>query len=326
MGLIQCKHPADKEETFLGPQITPEDLTVLNNIFVSAFSMIDFQKESQYFTSIFSESASWTITIRGDESHAVKKITGVGSVLDISTSSWDGSSDSVFFFKSKEKCTATLSFYKSTLLLTDHFDIQREKRYEGLLIDDFEKDTILGSKIGLTSSYTDAGDTDTLINFSDNSTKVQGNYSLRFSGLDANADYWIGGVKTADNALSQKLSNGDATKLYINLSVYGETENQAGINIKFSEDDNNSGAYEAGNDDSYSYLLKVDWKGWKRIAIPYSSFSDDNTVTGDNVTEPGRLLTMNMAVVAYTSTQLTRVNLDYILLSTGSPISGSVIK
>ncbi len=322
--LTQCKHPA-ANEAFLGPEITPENFSVQGGLFKAGYASVDFGKEDQYFLATFSNNVKWYISIVGLESKAVKRMAGIGQTLDLGNASWDGSADSVYFFKTQEECVATLTFFNSALTLKDTFRISQEKVFEGILLDDFEENS-LAAKVGIDSQYTDAGDKEIRISFRDSSVKVQGNSSLLLSGIDANGNYWIGGVNTASQALAKKVGKTDASALYLNLSVYGTIENQAGLAIKLYEDDDSSGSYSASKDDAYTYSLKVDWVGWKKIAIAYRSFADDSTGTGDNDPEPSHLVGMNMALIAYTSTATTQLNTDYIILTTGKPLNGSTLK
>ena len=314
---VQCKHPTQSDD-FIGPEITPENFLVLNNSFSALKSNVDFHTEAQSFEATFSNKIKWTIRIKGLESGAVKKLSGTSKSLDASISAWDGAADSVFFFSAGEKCVAEINFFNSTLSLSDTFQIKNEKKYEGVLIDDFE--TYTTNLVGIDSSFKDASDNNVTIDFANKTTKVQGKNSLLLSGLDKNANFWIVGVNTAANALNGRFPATKSNELYINISVYGKGDKLANLSVRLTEDDDNSGEFETANDDAFTYLIAVDWKGWKRVSIPYSSFTDGDASIGNNTAEPSKLKGMSLALVANSSTQNVSLHADYIIFTTGGPL------
>lgn len=315
--LAQCKHPSQSDE-FIGPEITPENFSVLDNRFKAVKSNVDFHTEAQSFEATFSNKVKWTIKIKGLESGAVKTVSGTSKTLDASISTWDGTSDSVFFFSTGEKCVAEITFFNSTLSLKDTFQIKNEKKYDGVLIDDFE--TYTADLVGLDSSFKDASDENITIDFANKTTKVQGKNSLLLSGLDKNANYWISGVNTLPNALTNRFTTTKSSELYFNVSIYGTGDKLASLSIRLTEDDDNSGTFEAANDDAFTYLIAVDWKGWKRLSIPYISFTDSDTSIGNNIAEPSKLKEMSLALVANSSAQNVSLQADYIMFTTGGSL------
>lgn len=321
--LSGCKHPIEQEADFLGPQISPEQFSIQED-FKAALPEVHFQNESQSFKALFSNKVKWSISIKGLESGAIKQLSGTSNVLDLSNTAWDGEADSTFFFRTGETCISTLSLFNNSLVQNTTFKILAEKKYKGILIEDFEKTTT--DQIGFNSSYTDPLDQDISILLGDSTNSVQGTRSLLMSGLDADTNYWIGGVQTVYGAFHGLVSSTDPSTVYFNVSIYGTGTNDAGLAIKFYEDDNSSGSYESANDDAYSYMIKVDWKGWKRVYVPYFSFTDDATTTGNNAQEPNKWTGLNLALVAFTSTQKVSLNADYMLITTGSALPNSELK
>jgi hypothetical protein len=317
LALVQCKHPSQTDD-FIGPEITPENFSVLDNHFKAVKSNVDFHTEAQSFEATFSNKVKWTIKIKGLESGAVKTVSGTSKIVDASISTWDGASDSVFFFSTGEKCVAEITFFNSTLSLKDTFQIKNETKYDGVLIDDFE--TYTADLVGLDSSFKDASDENITVDFANKTTKVQGKNSLLLSGLDKNANYWISGVNTLPNALTNRFTTTKSNELYFNISIYGTGDKLASLSVRLTEDDDNSGAFEAANDDAFTYLIAVDWKGWKRVSIPYSSFTDSDAALGNNSAEPSKLKGMSLALVANTSTQNVSLNADYIIFTNLKPL------
>lgn len=319
-----CKHPIEQEEDFLGPQISPEQFSIRED-FKALLAEVNLQNESQSFKALFSNKVKWFVSIKGLESGAIRQLSGTSNVLDISNTAWDGDADSTFFFRTGEECSATLSMFNNSLVQNTSFKILAEKKYEGILIDDFEGTRT--DRIDFSTTYTDPLDQEISIVLNDSSTSVQGKRSLLMSGLDADTNYWIGGVQTASTALKGLVSSTtDPSTLFFNVSIFGTGTNDAGLSIKFFEDDDSSGAYEAANDDAYSYVIKVDWKGWKRVYVPYASFGDDATATGNNTQEPNKWTSLNLALAAFASSQKVSLNADFMLVSTGSALPNSELK
>lgn len=315
--LCQCRK---KEQEYIGPLYVPAPagFTVTGNRFQAGYPDINFQSHTQFFIASFSAEVQWYITIRGSESGAVKKLSSISDHLDDANATWDGTSDSVFFFKSRESCLATLSFLNGTFTLSDTFSISAPKKYQGVLIDDFEKNS--PGKIGFGSTYSDPNDHNVVTNFSDSTQKTQGNYSLLLQGSDTDKNYWITEVATDSNVLYQKIRAVNADSLFINLSVYGTGQSQASLEVKFEEDDSGSGRLNPKTNDSFHYLIPVDWTGWKNISIPYSAFSDTNPDIGNNTTEPSKIIQMALTLVSAPPISTLTINIDFVLLTTGQAL------
>jgi len=318
MGLLaQC---AKNKGDYIGPQYVPapKGFSVKDNLFTSAYASVNFQTNHQSFLSSFSSNVQWYILITGLQSGAIKRLSGISQSLDSANTAWDGSADSVFFFKAGESCAVTLSFLGGTFTLADTFTISKTKIYKGLLIDDFEEGTT--GKVGLNYTYIATGAANVKIDLTDSTIKAQGNSSLLLQGTDLDTNYWITGVSTDSNVLAKKVASVNADSLFINLSVYGIGQSEASLEIKFEEDDAGTGTFNASLDDVFHYLIQVSWTGWKSISIPYSSFTDDNPGIGDGIAEPARILQMSITLVSLPPVETLSVNADFVILTTGKSL------
>lgn len=119
-----------------------------------------------------------------------------------------------------------------------------------------------------------------------NSTLKQGGadvaeYSLNLKG--AAKDWYCGGFGT--------MLGIDATRYnFFELNIYGTGPDSGLLKAEFYDDDNKNTDIEVDKswkplyDDLWYTEIKIDWKGWKHISIPFSAFK--NVGKGDNVFNP----------------------------------------
>ncbi|MFA5880013.1 MAG: hypothetical protein WC860_07555 [Candidatus Margulisiibacteriota bacterium] len=108
-----------------------------------------------------------------------------------------------------------------------------------------------------------------------------GKYSLLIEG--STISWYIGGFGTY---VGKDFSKYDT----IELMVYGNGPGNGQLKIEMIDDDNNNWVvdtdptkgWEPTKDDKFSYLLDIDWTGWKLVQIPLSDFQDDNPGIGDD--------------------------------------------
>lgn len=119
-----------------------------------------------------------------------------------------------------------------------------------------------------------------------------GKYSLKISGKTNN--WYIGGLGVYLGGPKNDLSQYSEFV----MDVYGKGEKSGTLKIELYDDDNRnwqveqdpSNNYEPLYDDRFYYELKVGWKGWKHIVIPFSEFKDINPKAGDNIWDPNVIL------------------------------------
>ena len=113
---------------------------------------------------------------------------------------------------------------------------------------------------------------------------------------------------------------------HIQMDVYGTGEKSGMIKVELYEDDNANKQIEQNpaknyaptKDDRFMYEMKVDWDGWKQIAIPFAEFNDDNPGIGNDTFDPngekgsGGLINVQFIVVAASAVGNANVKLDNI--------------
>jgi Surface glycan-binding protein B xyloglucan binding domain len=152
-----------------------------------------------------------------------------------------------------------------------------------------------------------------------------GNYSLQLSGPAKS--WYVGGVGTYLAKEGQDLSKYNN----IQLDVYGNGPGSGTMKIQLVDDDNNNWVVETDpktfmptKDDLWSYELKVDWDGWKRVSIPFTDFILENPGAGDGIWNPqqtngsGGLLQMQIICLASSSDGKVNFNIDNISLTMGT--------
>lgn len=95
-------------------------------------------------------------------------------------------------------------------------------------------------------------------------------YALSLKGSAKN--WYVGGMGTVLDL--------DATPYEsFNIDVYGNGETSGILKIELYDDDNGNKDLEVDKnyvpmyDDLWSYEIKVDWKGWKHVSIPFTKFT-----------------------------------------------------
>jgi len=115
----------------------------------------------------------------------------------------------------------------------------------------------------------------------DKTTESIGEYSLNLKG--DTTSWYVGGIGT--------MLGIDATRYdSLELNVYGYGANSGLVKIEFYDDDNGNADIEVDKnwkttaDDLWSYELPVNWKGWKHISVPFSTFKVSGG--GDKIWNP----------------------------------------
>lgn len=115
-----------------------------------------------------------------------------------------------------------------------------------------------------------------------------GRYSLSMKGRATN--WYVGGVGTYFAKPKTNYSVYNA----IQMDVFGNGPGSGTLKIELFDDDNGNWQVEQDPkkqyapiyDDKLSYELAVNWKGWKRITLPFADFEDINAGVGDDIWNP----------------------------------------
>lgn len=328
-----CKRSSDGMD-MLGQKVVPAGtgFYVVMDAFTASPSSVNFSVNNATLSAAFSDEVTWTVTIRGTQSGAVKTITNTSSLLN---EQWDGGSSNVYFFRTGEKAIAELSFMGSDLILRDTVTVSSPKVYNGktfngikmTLIDDFET----GGSLNMTYVEKDLNDANVIM-ATDTLLKVQGLNAMHMSGKDVSNNGWCGYF--SHNTLKEiKTQNKcpqvtDPEALYVNLFIYGTGHASTAVRIKLYEIDNvadfnNAGyTYQRASNDAWQVDVKVDWVGWKCISKKYSTFtlSQDpaNGGSGNKIKQPNQITGAEINLLSLPDAGASpEAYVDYLIFSEG---------
>ncbi|WP_306643203.1 hypothetical protein [Sanyastnella coralliicola] len=243
--------------------------------------------ETVNFSAQLTIRTDWTITVEGMTSGARKEITGRERDVTGEVANWNGSITFAPLFSSEEALTyMTFADYPDTLW-GDTITIAgiRPEQSIDLLLGDFEEAAGWGT-------FAEAAATNVHVNGSyfvqdptfDTPEFIQvfageGNGHWRMT-YDNQGSVFICGINTTASA-SQDLPAGSTfdfqttnpEHVYINMLVHGFGDGNTRMSIGLQEDDNLDGEYDRFNEGTYNTEILVDWKGWKVVSIPLSSFN-----------------------------------------------------
>ncbi|OGC33707.1 hypothetical protein A2311_01940 [candidate division WOR-1 bacterium RIFOXYB2_FULL_48_7] len=194
-----------------------------------------------------------------------------------------------------------------------------------MLVDDFESGSLKSPREWWTFDLTKseiAGNG----NYKGGEPLPVGNYSLLLSGPAKS--WYAGGCGTYLAKEGADLSKYNTFQ----IDVYGNGLGSGTIKVELVDDDNKNWQVEQDSsknyaliyDDKYSYEIKVDWSGWKRVSVPLADFIDDNPLVGDDIWNPqqtggsGGLLQVQFICIAPSDKGKVNFNIDNIYLLTAN--------
>lgn len=312
----------DEVDQFDGPSLTDiyGEFSVFTPFDVSRDSVDFAGGETVHFTAQFSKSVDWQIKVTGQTSGAVKILTGFGSSIDQSTSTWLGEVTEFPVFQSEE-CDVELSFLNEPDVYTDAVKVTTPKTNDGFLVADFESGFLPG-----WSTFVQAGANMDFQIKSDNFSPEKSSYFNMAGEVDW--DYLIGYVyfnASAYGASHYPLSNNPDNE-YFNIMLYGEPGlNNSIMLFQFTEDENNDGNHNSSNEDMYSLELLVDWEGWRLVSVKYSDIpclvnGQPAAPNGNGVHNPDKITSINMLHLANPVTGFARSKLDYMIFTQNEPL------
>ncbi len=144
-----------------------------------------------------------------------------------------------------------------------------------------------------------------------------GKYSLNIKGNAV--DWYCGGIGTY-LGIDASMYTG------LDMYVYGYGDGSGKIKIELYDDD--KGSWETQydknwipvKDDLWSFEQPVDWRGWKEVYIPFSTFTLSNPKRGDGVINfdqnkgSGGLLQVQMIFIAPSKDGEVNLNIDNVSL------------
>ncbi len=332
--LFSCKK---YKEEFYGPGlgVAPDDFSA-TDLMASNLNP-DFKTGTVHFQSDLSATVRWKLTLVGQTSGAIKIISGLSKVLDVSNAQWDGSTDTLKLFKKGETVTATLTALgwkesRSTTLIVG------EVKDRGFVFGTFENITVdHGAKNWMESNglywfYSFETNEYDLVDKIADPTAPEGTNALLISGHDANASYYIGQVGlSAPSGVFNLGTINSVDDVYLNFYVKG-AGTAANKDYKFVvqlfEDDNSSGTVQYdGLEDKYTYQISLQYEGWKFYSIKYSSLVLDPGVSmaSERVYSPSKIANIGFFFGANTAaglsaTDVIAVEMDHFSITTNGPM------
>jgi hypothetical protein len=294
--LISCKR-SESDSEYVGPELiaAPEGFSVAGNAFSASGDSAEFPSPF-YFNSKFSHRVSWTLTLTGMSSKAVKQLSATSDSLGSVFSSWGGDTDNNWMFRPKEAVVAVLTFYNSSLVLRDTVGIKTPISYDGILISDFEGN---GAVPGWTTFWTagkflEKGESDFM-------QVPQGYYFYHLKGNDFDATTGVGGMDhTALPSGFGITSSPEDT--YFNVYVQGTSTTR--LDFRFYENDG----------DEYTAIVPITWTGWKLVSLPYTAFALSSTTQTDGQ-NPDRCHRLRVLLKSSPAGEEVEANIDFMMIT-----------
>ncbi|MFN3404284.1 MAG: hypothetical protein ACK40G_09345 [Cytophagaceae bacterium] len=325
-----CRHNLEKEGIY-GPEYAsaPGDFYVVNNEFKADPSSVNFQISKDTFKAEFSHKVTWTITITGQKSGAVKILKGTSTSLNGLNALWDGTTDNNIFFQN-EACNVVISFLGSATTLSTTVTITKIKLHGGLLVSDFEALTMVSGKWYDYSDTLKPQMVKEISSFNDLASSiptVQGKRYLHIAGTDLDQDWYIGGCGFWDEApgtpgavdLGPKLAqfSDNPQELYFNAFINSNGKKNTSVSIALIEYRGSQASPIPG--DVFSTVVPITWDGWKLVSIKLSQFARAVSSTGDGVLKPSDLRTIEFVPSPTALGAEVELNVDYIIFTKDKP-------
>lgn len=262
-----CKH--DNFNDFVGPaHCPPSTFKILQNLQASN-DTVNFLNENLTLSARFSEPISWTVTIKGTVSNAVKTYSGKSDTISIE---WKGNPGSSVFFK-EETVTAELSvacFPKD--VQTVYIDQPNNFINYGVLVSDFDG-LGEGGTWSFYPAYTEGGQwlaAPAVVNAPSDPSPQGGAYY--FLNGKASSESWFIGGAFHFNSLLNKLGTTNPEEVYFNAFVNFNSVNSTSLAITILQ--------KTGGKKTL-VIAKDHWSGWKLVSF---KLSDVGVVNPNNVT------------------------------------------
>lgn len=313
------------DSDFVGPEVgvATENFVVLTGIAPSKTSVNFITTPKINFTAQFNERVSYTITIKGRTSGAVKKIIGLSDNIDVSNSVWDGSGEMVFF--RVETCDVELSVYgKDSIVSTTTIDINKVRANPGILIANMESG---GRTCGVgyfQEPKTYCGASNAVLQ--NEKTYIDGLNGYKITGKDVSGGKFIG-IATNVPILNYYSipANVSADSVWFNVYIYGSGDTKAYTYIKFKQDDNGNGTSSDASENGFELqLLDLSHTGWKLFSVPYSSLTVSGNKpyggNGDQVHRPNKITNIEFALWSSEKDKQVELIFDYAAFTIGAPL------
>lgn len=321
--LGSCKRTDD----IVGPEfnVATENFEFISGISTNTSSVDFSNSETVTFTAEFNEQITWTITITGQTSGAVRTISGTSNSIDASSGVWNGNHDDLYFFRTGETVDVVLSVLGSTETTSTTMTVTDVKDFavSGLVYTINGENKFDGTVDGWTVFSS------TKVKTASDILAVQGSGSLFMSGA-GEPDFITGANKnfTGTTGLPSYLPS-DPDSVWINIYVYGQGDANTKVEFACKEADADEGntKYGEATDDAMGAEIIASHTGWKLFSIQYSalkpSVAADFGGSGNKVHEPHRIDLLQIGLLTLDPEATKSVYVDFPVITVGGPFDPS---
>jgi hypothetical protein len=327
-----CK--ANKDE-FSGPQqgYASQNFVLVDDFKVSKDS-VNFLKDTLKFVAKFNEKVSYSISITGATSGAVRHLEGLSDHVN---TVWDGSAELVFF-KAGEICSAKLTVLgKPGIVASRSLVIQKTYKPKGLVIANMEPASAGGSYA--SCGFWQAGG-QIACGLTNGVPPLEGSYAMVLEGKDLNGSQYIGQAATKPifngqgiainpdptdtKSISYYTKTSNPDSLWFTIFIYGTGQKDAQLYIKFDQDDDGKGGNEPASENGFELqILDLTHYGWKAFSYNYSAINLGGNTSfggnGDGVHRPDKIVQIEYALWSKRSNVPVSVVFDCPVFTVGKP-------
>ncbi len=275
--------------------------------------------EEIFWNGTLSKNTDWVIRLEGQNSGAVRTITGSNQIISLDNSTWLGGANTFPGF-SLEDVDVTISFPQETSVepLTDVITITGLKIETGLQITNFEDGAGNNCEI-FNQTTVSAG-----IICGDGQA-ASGDCYYSISGV-VGWDWAIGSVAICPESGSFDLQN-SASNLFFNMGFRAVDNFGPGnsfVLLWFDEDDNEDGVFDPNTEDRIAYEYWSEDDQWDLISLNYADLQFDalgNQIetNGNGLMEPSKLISINLFFLANPEGGLSTGYFDQVIFTTDGP-------
>jgi hypothetical protein len=316
MMVSACDHDTD---TFDGPSLIDRfgPFVLIDSLKASSSSADFGAGQTVYFTAKFNKRINWVVEITGQQSGAVKRITGFSSELGPDDATWDGTTTDLPLFR-VEPCVAKLLIPEEDSVINNlNLNILSSRVYEGSLFANFEANSPNIVVRNFEFEFTPAS------GVSDLFPAGEGQKSLLLQGTDGVVDnYFVGLVEILAPITGAQFipMPGNAPEdVYFNAFIYGTGDPYTIAIYDFYSDADGNGQYNANIDRQFTTgNIPVTWTGWRLYSLKMSEL-------GITEAQMAQLVGMRVVLISDNNSQPTpRVQVsfatDFLTFTKNQPI------